>query len=413
MLQKMSFLNMRTKRKKIIIVSSFRPRDCGIATFSHDLANSLKLHTNDIEFEIIPINEKGGEDRTYNIPVNCKIEQQDINSYERAAFYINNSEAVAVSLQHEFGLHGGKCGEYVINFLERVKKPVLTTLHTVLLKPSKEEKNILRQIADLSSALIVMASTGSKILTKTYGIDKKKIMIIPHGVPDIELCDQKSAKKTFGLEDRLILSTFGLISSGKGIEYVIEALPRIKMEHDNVLYLILGKTHPGVIAYEGERYRDRLISKIKALDLLDNVKFINRFVDIEEYISYLKATDLYLTPYLNPQQVTSGTLVYAMSAGRICISTPYLHAKELHRDGHKMFLVPFRNSKSIAKTVTKLLSNDQLRKKMETENHKFSRSMTWERVSENYAGIIRSLAKEDLKINYQLAYSETQVLPTH
>jgi len=412
MLQKSIFFNMQIKRKKIIIVSSYRPRDCGIATFSQDLANSLQTHTDDIEFEVIPINEKGGENRIYDRHVNCKIEQRDVNSYENAALYVNNSEAVAVSLQHEFGLHGGKRGEYVINFLELVKKPVITTLHTVLRKPSREEKSLLRKIADLSSRLVVMANTGSKILTKTYGIDKDKIVVVPHGVPNIELCNQNDVKKALGLENRLVLSTFGLISSGKGMEYVIEALPKIKKKHNNILYLILGKTHPGVIAYEGEKYRDRLISRIKALNLQDNVKFINRFVDIEEYIGFLKATDLYLTPYLNPQQVTSGTLVYAMSAGRICISTPYIHAKELYKDGHKMFLVPFRNAKSIAKTVTNLLSNDQLRKKMEAENHLFTRGMTWERVSKSYANIIRSLAEEDLKVDYKIAYSETQVIPT-
>jgi glycosyltransferase involved in cell wall biosynthesis len=403
---------MKSKRKKIIIVSSCRPRDCGIATFSHDLATSLKLHTNDIEFEVIPINEKGGEDRIYDASVNCKIQQREPDSYEKAANYINNSEAVAVSLQHEFGLYGGKCGEFVIDFLQKINKPVLTTLHTVLRKPSREEKNVLRRIADLSSALIVMANTGSEILIKTYGINKEKVVIIPHGVPNVQFSDQKNAKKTLGLENRLILSTFGLINSGKGVEYVIEALPKIKKEHDNILYIILGKTHPGVIAHEGEKYRDRLVSRIKKLGLENNVKFINRFVDIEEYINYLKATDLYITPYLNPQQVTSGTLVYAMSAGRICISTPYLHAKELYKAGHKMFLVPFHNSKNIAKTVTTLLSNNDLKKKMELDNHKFSRSMTWEKVSENYAELIRALAKEDMKVGYQLSYNETQIIPT-
>lgn len=404
---------MKIQRKKIIIVSSCRPRDCGIATFSQDLANSLRTHTDDIEFEFIPINEKGGEKRVYDIPVHCKIEQWNLDSYEKAAAYINKSEAVAVSLQHEFGLHGGKRGEYVINFLELVNKPVITTLHTVLRKPSHEEKNVMRKIAELSSAIVVMADTGSKILTKTYGIDGKKIVVIPHGVPNIELEDQKIAKEMFGLKNRLVLSTFGLISSGKGMEYVIEALPKIKKQYNNILYLILGKTHPGVIAYEGEKYRNRLISRIKALGLKDNVKFINRFVDIEEYIGYLKATDLYLTPYLNPQQVTSGTLVYAMSAGRICISTPYLHAKELHNDGHNMFLVPFRKAKSITKIINDLLSNDPLRKKMEAENHLFTRGMTWERVTQSYANIVRSLTKEDLKVDYKLAYSKTQAAPIY
>lgn len=384
---------MLENRKKIILVSSFQPRECGIASFSKDLSESLENYTSDFNVEVIAIDEPGGENRQYNRAIKHRISQNDKKSYSEAADYINKSDAVAVSIQHEYGLYGGVSGDYIFSMLKNIKKPILTTLHTITKKPARIEKSILSSIAKFSDLLVVMADSALPTLEKIYNIPKTKIMMIPHGVPNIEYQDQESAKESCNLKDRMIVSTFGLIGRGKGIEYVIESLPEIKTNFPNILYLIIGKTHPNVIAFEGEIYRNSLIKRIEELDLYDNVLFVNRYVNIEEYINYLLATDIYLTPYTNPEQVTSGTLAYAMSAGRVCVSTPYIYAKELLKDGHGI-LVPFRDPKALTKTISKLLFGDGKKKKMEMKNHLYTRCMTWENVSKSYAETLRDLIRK-------------------
>jgi glycosyltransferase involved in cell wall biosynthesis len=384
---------MQENKKKIILVSSFRPRECGIAAFSKDLSESLKNYTNDFDVEVIPIDEPGGEDRKYDQSIKFRIRQNDKESYRAAAKYINSSDAVAVSLQHEYGLYGGVSGNYILSLLKNIKKPILTTLHSITKTPAESEKKALSSIAKFSSMLVVMADSAITTLDKIYNVSMNKVVIIPHGVQNVEFQDQKKAKDDCGLEDKWVISTFGLIGRGKGIEYAIESLPKIKKEFPNVLYLILGKTHPNIIAAEGEIYRDSLTKRIKELDLVDNVLFVNRYVSTEEYMNYLLATDIYLTPYTNSEQITSGTLAYAMSAGRVCVSTPYIYAKELLKEGRGI-LVPFHDSKVLAEIISKLFRSNGNKKKMEMKNYLYTRRMTWENVSKNYAELLRELTRK-------------------
>lgn len=387
---------MSKDKKKIILVSSFRPRECGIATFGKDLSDSIKNYTNDFSVEVIPIDEPGQENRQYESSIKCRISQNDKKSFQKAAEYINKSDAVAVSIQHEYGLYGGKSGNYVLSLLKNIKKPIITTLHTITKKPVSSERQVLRSIAKLSELLVVMAKSAFSTLENTYEIPKNKVMMIPHGVPNIKFQDQTIAKKNCNLENRLVISTFGLIGPGKGIEYAIESFVSIKQKYPTVLYLVIGKTHPNIIATEGEKYRDSLIKKIEKLGLSDNVLFVNRFVDIEEYINYLLATDIYLTPYPNPEQVTSGTLAYAMSAGRVCVSTPYIYAKELLKDGHGV-LIPFNDSKVLAQKIVKLFSSEKDKREMELKNHLYTRAMIWENVSKKYSETFLNIINKNEK----------------
>lgn len=377
------------KKSKVLLVSSYQPRECGIATFSHDLVTSISSGACDVKMEIIPVNEPGGDERNYGDEINISISQEDKASYEKAADYINSSDAIAVSIQHEYGLYGGKCGEYIVDFIDRIHKPVIVTLHTVLIEPKSKQKEILQKIADKSSFLVVMAEAAIKILDEVYGIPSAKIKVIPHGVPETTFDNQEEAKKALGLQDNLVISTFGLIGPGKGLEYAIEALPKVKLAFPKIKYLILGKTHPSILKAKGEAYRQKLLAKISKLGLQDQVQFVNRFLPKEEIILNLKACDLYVTPYLNSQQIISGTLAYAVSIGRVCISTPYIYAKELLADGRGN-LIPFRNSEALSDAIIALLSDPSKRKEAEKKSYLYSRQMTWKSVSKRYNDLFKS-----------------------
>lgn len=386
---------MSAKTKKIILVSSYRPRECGIAAFGKDLSDSLQNYNKGFDVEVIPVNEPGGEKRQYDKSIKLCISQNKKADYLKTAEYINNSDADALSLQHEYGLYGGKSGSYILALLKNIKKPIITTLHTITINPSKTEKTVLSSIAKYSDFLVVMADSAIPTLENVYNITSDKIIMIPHGVPNIKFQGQEKAKRILNLENRLIVSTFGLIGRGKGIEYAIESLSDIKKTFSNILYLIIGKTHPNIIASEGEIYRNGLIKRIEELGLTDNVMFVNRYVNAEEYVNYLLATDIYLTPYPNLEQVTSGTLAYAMSAGRICVSTPYIYAQELLKDGLGI-LVPARNPKALSDTIIGLFSSNGHKLKMEIKNHAFTRHMTWENVSKKYAKTLQDMIKKEI-----------------
>ncbi len=384
---------MLQKKSKLVLISSYRPRDCGIATFSHDLITSIQTNNPHFEFEIIPVNEPANDGRKYHDQINTVISQENKESYLQAAEYINKSDALAVSIQHEYGLYGGDCGEYIIELIDKITKPVVTTLHTVLAKPSPKQKEILQSIAEKSSVLVVMAGAAVDLLTTIYNISPEKITIIPHGVPGTIFTRQKKSKEKLALSDQLVLSTFGLIGPGKGLEYVIDALPIVKKKFPQVKYLILGRTHPNAIVVAGESYRQQLVDKISKLGLTSQIGFLNRFLSKEELIDYLQASDLYITPYLNPEQITSGTLAYALSMGRACISTPYVYAQELLADDRGV-LVPFRDSASLAEAIVSLLSDEEKRKKIERKNYAFSRPMTWKNVSRKYINLFKNLSEK-------------------
>ena len=375
------------ERKKIAYVSSYPPRECGIATFTKNLlfaTNQLGIFRKP---QVIAINEK---EAIYNYDrlVRCQIRRDFQKDYVKAASYINSSKVDLVNLQHEFGLFGGEWGEYINSFLEELQKPVVSTLHTI--SPSFEPKaqTVLKQIAKHSSKIITMTNTATKILM-AYNVPRSKIEIIQHGCPDVPFVESNKVKPSlFGLKGKIILSTFGLLSRSKGIQHVIKALPEVVEKYPEIVYLVIGETHPEVRKFEGERYRKKLIKLVDDLDLYENVKFHNRFLRERELIKYLQATDIYITPSLEPNQISSGTLVYAMGAGKAIIATPYLHAQEALAEGRGLFC-KFRDHRSITENIIQLLEDEKQKRIMQRTVYNYSRDFTWAVVAKRYAELFR------------------------
>jgi polysaccharide biosynthesis protein PslF len=375
-----------SNKEHIAFLGTYTPRECGIATFMKDLIDSIDLLAEFAPARVISVNETETI-YDYDSRVKQQIRQDFEEDYVQAAKYINSSQINAVNLQHEFGIYGGEWGEHILSFLRNVHKPVVTTLHTVQPDFKSKARNVLKEITAHSKAIVVMARAAKNIL-KEYNVPNKKINVVQHGCPDIRFLASDSVKPSLGLKGRTILSTFGLINRGKGIEYAIQALPSLVEKHPNILYLIIGETHPEVRKVEGETYRMDLIKLVDQLGLKEHVRFHNRFLTKRELIRYLQATDIYITPYLGPNQISSGTLVYALGAGRAVVSTPYLHAKEVLSHGRGMFC-KFKNPDSIADEVKKLLENDKLRMSMERKAYRYSRSFTWPRIAQKYAYILK------------------------
>jgi glycosyltransferase involved in cell wall biosynthesis len=375
-----------SNEKYIGFLSTYTPRECGIATFTKDLIDSIDLLGKFAPTRVISVNEIGTI-YDYDSRVKQQIRQDFEEDYVQAANYINSSRINAVNVQHEFGIYGGEWGNYLVSFLQNVTKPVITTLHTVQPDFEPKARKVLKEITDHSKTIVVMAKAAKNLL-KEYGVPSKKINVVQHGCPDIPFLYSDSVKPSLGLKGRTVLSTFGLISAGKGVEYVIQALPSLIEKHPNILYLIIGETHPEVRKNEGESYRMSLIRLVDQLGLRNHVKFHNRFLTKRELIRYLHATDIYLTPYIGPNQISSGTLVYALGAGRAVVSTPYLHAKEVLSHGRGLFC-EFKNPASIAEEVKKLLDNYKLRREIEKKAYRYSRSFTWPKVAQKYAEIFQ------------------------
>lgn len=373
--------------KQIAYLSSYPPRECGIATFTKDLIDAVDRLNEFESSTVIAVNEKETI-YDYGKRVKCQIERDHTEDYVRAADYINSSKADLVNLQHEFGLFGGEWGEHINAFLEHVQKPVVTTLHTVEPNFGPKAQTVLKTIVSHSSSIVVMARVAMRILER-YGVPRKKICVIQHGCPDVPFVRSEDAKAPLGLRGRIVLSTFGLISRGKGIEYVIRALPSIVNKEPRILYLVIGETHPEVRKAEGERYRMKLVKLVDDLRLNNNVKFHNRFLSKRELIRYLQATDMYITTYLAPNQISSGTLVYALGMGKAVISTPYLHAVEALANGRGLFC-KFRNPDSVAECINRLL-DDTLRRKMEKKAYAYSRSFVWSNVAKSYVKLFKQV----------------------
>ena len=372
---------LREKSKSIngIYISSYVPRKCGIATYTKDLTRAINLINPYSKAEILALIRP--EDKIdYPPEVKFKINQYKIDSYIKAAEHINKSKADIVILEHEFGLYGGEFGEYIIKLIEMVKKPLIVTAHTIPDDANKGYGLVLKDVIKFAEKVIVMMPESLQKLIKRYNCPKEKIEIIPHGVPDIALEPNDKYKKKKGLEGRIILGNINLLSEIKGIEYTIEALSEIKRHFPSVLYLIIGQTHPVVLQREGEKYRNFLKEKIKQSNLRENVKFINEYISLDELIEWLKVIDIYITPYLDPQQSASGALAYAIGAGKVCISTPYLYAKEVLAEGRGI-IVPFRNSQAIADAVIDICRNPQKKLAIEKKTYKFGRLMTWYNVA--------------------------------
>lgn len=388
MLQKSSLLT--ADEEELAYVSTYPPRECGIATFTKDLINAVDgLH----EFKsaiVIAINEK---ETIYNYDrrVKCQIERDSSDDYVQAARYVNSSNADLVNLQHEFGLFGGDWGEYVNLFLENLQKPVVTTLHTIAPDFELKAQTTMKRIGYHSAAIVVITKTALQLL-ENYGIRREKINVIPHGCPDVPFVASEKVKPSLGVDGRIVLSTFGLINRGKGIEYAIQALPSIVDKEPRVLYIIIGETHPEVRKIEGERYRMKLMRLVDEIQLKEHVRFHNRFLSKPELIKYLQATDIYISPHIDPNQISSGTLVYALGTGRAIISTPYLHAKEVLANGRGL-LCRFKNPDSITESIDTLLKDKRLRRNMEKKAYEYSRRFVWSNVAKRYAKLFKRVLK--------------------
>lgn len=380
---------------RVIYVSSYIPRECGIGTYAKDLTNAINDLNPHCLAEIMVLNDP---EQKINYPweVKFKIDQNKVEDYISAADYINRSSTEVVSLQHEFGLNGGRDGEYIVYFAERIKKPLVATLHTVLENPSSKQKEIIQRLCSLSTVVVVMVSEAVRRLKEVYDVDEKKILMIHHGVPDIPFGPTDKFKEELELAGKTVISTINLISSNKGLEYAIEGVAKVVPKYPNLLYQIIGKTHPVVARYENEDYRDELESLVAKLGIKNNVHFINRYVTLDELIQYLRGTDIYITPYLDPQQITSGALAYAVGAGKSCISTRYIYAEEVLDQGRGR-LVEFKDSEAIAKNIDFLLSHPRLKKDMEFKAYSYGRMMTWTNVALRHLDLFWLVAQENKK----------------
>ena len=375
---------------RIAFLSSYPPRECGIAYFTKDLIDAI-CELGGFKSYVIAVNEKGAI-YDYDRRVKWIIDCDDAEDYVKAAEYVNSSNIQLVVIQHEFGLYGGNNGENIRLFLENVKKPVITTLHTV--QPDLDQKaiEVLKHITKRSESIVVIVQAAIDML-KQQGISCKKCVVIPHGCPSFGFINNTSIKESLGLEERLVASTFGLISSGKGIEYVIRALPEVIKKEPRIIYLIIGETHPEVRKNEGEKYRNGLTRLVCKLGLEDHVRFTNRFLTNHELIKYLQATDIYLTPYVSPNQISSGTLTYALGAGKAVVSTPYYYAQEVLANDRGI-LCKFKDPVSIAACINRLL-DENLRCEIQKRAYKYSRRFLWKNVAKKYVKLIKSIIERN------------------
>jgi glycosyltransferase involved in cell wall biosynthesis len=350
----------------------------------------MDLRSDSVSSTVIALNENSASHR-YDERVKWQIRQDNEEDYIKVAEEVNSSDIDVVNIQHEFGIFGGEWGSYVLSFLETLEKPVVTTLHTLQSDLDSQGQRVLKEILSRSSAIVIMNNIAVGLLAQ-LGINFKKINVIPHGCPNVPFVSSECVKASIGLKDRTVLCTFGLISRGKGIEYVIQALPQIVANHPEVIYLIIGETHPMVKRIEGEKYRKMLFEQVKELGLKNHVVFQNRFLSKMELIRYLQATDIYITPYPGANQISSGTLINAVAAGRAVVSTPYLHAKEVLNNGRGV-LCDFKNSASIADAIETLLSNRSLKMETEIKAYEYSRSFIWSRVAKKYADLFNLISE--------------------
>ena len=375
-------MQQTSKVRKIAFVGDHLPRKCGIATFTTDLLAAVQTAHPQSDCFAVSVNDiKGGYE--YPEVVHFEIEEQDLSSYIRAADFLNISNVDMVCLQHEFGIFGGPAGSHILAFLRELRMPVVTTLHTVLREPRTDQRRVMQELISLSTRLVVMTERGRQMLQDVYHAPSAKIDLIAHGIPDVGFVDPTYFKDQFGVEGKVVLLTFGLLSPNKGIEYVLNALPEIVAEFPEVVYIVLGATHPNELREHGEAYRVSLEMLAKKNKVEKNVIFYNDFVELENLKEFIGAADLYITPYLNEAQITSGTLAYTFGAGKAVVSTPYWHAAELLAEDRGV-LVPFADAPAIAREVIGLLRDDTRRHAMRKNAYRMGREMIWSNVAQLY-----------------------------
>lgn len=379
---------------RVAFLASYPPRECGIGTFTYDLVSAYDAIDPSRLSAVIAVNDYGQmydyDLHDYQGRVRYQIDSDDLDSYLAAAEEVNKTRLQAVNIQHEYGLFGGQDGEYIVDFMRRLDKPIVVSLHTVLPEPQGHFKEVTQAMLDEAAAVVVLANAAVPMILDHYRLPPERIHVIPHGIPNFTRKEaiRRRTKKLLGLGERPLLSTFGLIGPSKAIEYVIQALPAIVEQHPNVLYLVIGETHPHIRRREGESYRNHLIELARSLGVERHVRFNNRYLSNSELIRYLAATDVYIMAYLNKDQISSGTLAYAVGSGKAVVATPFVYAQEMLADGRGI-IVPFKDPEAIANAVNTLLGDRKKLLQMEERAYRFSRTMTWPNVARMYAELFR------------------------
>src|SRR5580692_2167356 len=371
--------------QRVAFIGNYLPRRCGIATFTHDLHQAVAAARPDLETCVVAMTDS---DRAYDYPsaVRFEVHEETISDYVRAAAFLNNAGFDVVSLQHEYGIFGGEAGGNIIEILSRLQMPVVTTLHTVSDKPTRPQREVMRQIIDKSAKVIVMAEKAREFLLSVHKVAPRKIEVIPHGIPDFPFLETHHAKAKFDLAGKMIILTFGLLSPNKGVEITLDAMPEIIKSSPNALYVVLGATHPNLMRQQGEAYRESLMARVRSLGIENHVVFFNQFVDQATLLDFISMCDVYTTPYLNEAQMTSGTLAYSFGLGKAVVSTPYWHARELLAEGRGV-LVPFGDSTAVGIEIARLLTDDVRRQAMRERAYASSRSMTWQQTAVRYLAV--------------------------
>lgn len=374
-----------------LFLGTFPPRQCGIATFTRDLLVAVDRSSDNFS-EVIAVDDAG--ERTayaYSGRVVHLLRQHDRSAYARTARFVNAHPASTLSVQHEFGIFGGPEGRWLFDLLDRVRKPVALTMHTVLPDPGAQHEATVRGLTARVATVVVLSHVARRLLVERYGVDPARVRVLPHGVPDVEFSPTAAHKDALGLGGRFVISTFGLIGRGKGLETAIDAVARVAAKVPNVLYLILGATHPVVARSEGESYRAELNARVRALGIERNVAMVDRYLNIADLLRYLAATDVYATPYVNPRQIVSGTLAYAVGCGKPVVSTPYLYASEMLGEDRGT-LVPFEDAAAMADAFASLATDEERRLAMARRAYAFGRGMVWNEVGKRYALMLAELA---------------------
>ena len=374
---------------RLAFIGNSLPRRCGIATFTNDLQHAVALSRPSAEAVIVAMNDRG---QSYDYPpvVRVQINDEKLKDYTRAAEVLNAGQFDAVSLQHEFGIFGGDAGANVLTLLSRLNMPVVTTLHTVLSDPKPIQRRVLSDIVGISSKVVVMAEKAKELLVSAYDVRARKIEVIPHGIPDVPYVPPEAAKLRLGFDGRPVILTFGLLSPNKGIEVMIDAMPAVLRAAPAAVYVVLGATHPNLVRSQGEAYRESLVARARARGVENHVLFLDRFVDLATLLDFISMCDVYVTPYLNESQMTSGTLAYSYGLGKAVVSTPYWHARELLSGGRGV-LVPFNDVATIGAEVAGLLTDHARRETMRERAYAGSRAMTWARTAERYMSLFESV----------------------
>jgi glycosyltransferase involved in cell wall biosynthesis len=372
---------------RILHFTPYVPRECGIATYLQDLKTALDLHLNS---DVMVVDDSMNK-IIYRGDIAGVLRSDQINEYKHFASFVNNANYDIVHIQHEFGLFGGDDGCYLLEALSELKKPFVITFHTVLSKPNNNQLGIVKNLAQKAAMIVVMADIAKERLVKKYLISESKIAVIPHGVPDFFL-SKNLGEIVSEYEGRKIISTFGLLGRNKGIEYILKAMPEIARHIPDVLFLSVGKTHPVVLRQEGEQYRNTLLKIIDDLGIGKYCQFINKYLALDQVKYYLSISDIYITPYLEPEQITSGTLAYALGAGKACISTGYPYAVEVLKKGGGI-IVPFKDEKAIAKAATKILSDNNYKTKLSEKSYQVGKKMRWQNVAKEHIKLFNSILR--------------------